>query len=137
MNFVEQTLVRIGRFRDDVTWKLFDRPPSPDDLAGVDVWVDPAVEEADLDGFVAEAVVSGKSVVASRTEVNALRLEQGRTGLLAPPNDPNEVTHAILAALFKPEVARSKIEAARQTAGKFRPRQRSRVLERIYETVIP
>jgi hypothetical protein len=137
MNFVEQTLVRIGRFRDDVTWKLFDRPPSPDDLAGVDVWVDPAVEEADLDGFVAEAVVSGRIVVASRTEVNALRLEQGRTGLLAPPNDPNELTHAILAALFKPEVARSKIEAARQTAGKFRPRQRSRVLERIYETVIP
>jgi glycosyltransferase involved in cell wall biosynthesis len=137
MNFVEQTLVRIGRFRDDVTWKLFDHPPSPDDLAGVDVWVDPAVDEADLDGFVAEAVVSEKIVVASRTEMNAQRLEQGRTGFLIPPKDPNELTHAILAALFKPEVARSKIEAARQTAGKFRPRQRSRVLERIYETVIP
>jgi hypothetical protein len=53
MNFVEQTLVRIGRFRDDVTWKLFEQPPSPDDLAGVDVWVDPAVDETDLDGFVA------------------------------------------------------------------------------------
>jgi glycosyltransferase involved in cell wall biosynthesis len=80
--------------------------------------------------------VSGKIVVASRTEVNAQRLEQGRTGLLVPPNDPNELTHAILAALFKPEVARSKIEAARQTAGKFRPRQRVRVLERIYESLI-
>ena len=137
LNFVEQTLVRIGRFRDDVTWKLFDRQPSPDDLAGVDVWVDPAVDETDLDGFVAEAVVSEKIVVASRTEVNAQRLEQGRTGLLVPRNDPNELTHAILAALFKPEVARSKIEAARQTAGKFRPRRRSRVLDRIYETVIP
>jgi hypothetical protein len=137
MNFVEQTLVRIGRFRDDVTWKLFDHPPSPDDLAGVDVWVDAAVDEADLDGFVAEAVVSGQIVVASRIEMNAQRLEQGRTGLLVPPEDPNELTHAILAALFKPEVARSKIQAARQTAGKFRPRQRSRVLERIYETVIP
>ena len=137
VNFVEQTLVRVGRFRDDVTWKLFGHPPSPDDLAGVDVWVDPAIDEADLDGFVAEAIVAGKIVVASRTEVNAQRLEQGRTGLLVPPNDPNELTHAILAALFKPEVARSKIEAARQTAGKFRPRQRSRVLERFYETVIP
>jgi glycosyltransferase involved in cell wall biosynthesis len=135
-NIVDQTLHRIGRFRDDVTWKLFDRPPSPDDLAGVDVWVDPAIREGDLDGFVAEAIVSGKSVAASRTEVNAQRLEQGRTGFLVPPDDPNELTHAILAALFKPEVARSKIEAARQTAGKFRPRQRVRVLERIYETVI-
>ena len=135
-NIVDQTLHRIGRFREDVTWKLFDRPPSPDDLAGVDVWVDPAVDQGDLDGFVAEAIVSGKIVAASRTDVNAQRLEQGRTGFLVPPDDPNELTHAILAALFKPEVARSKIEAARQTAGKFRPRQRVRVLERIYETVI-
>jgi glycosyl transferase family 1 len=135
-NIVDQTLHRIGRFRDDVTWNLFDRPPTPDDLAGVDVWVDPAIDENDLDGFVAEALVSGKIVAATRTEVNAQRLENGRTGLLVPRNDPNELTHAILAALFKPEVARSKIEAARQTAGKFRPRQRSRVLERIYETVI-
>ena len=135
-NIVDQTLHRIGRFRDDVTWNLFDRPPTPDDLAGVDVWVDPAIEEHDLDGFVAEATVSGKIVAASRTEVNAQRLEHGRTGFLVPRNDPNELTHAILAALFKPEVARQKIEAARQTAGKFRPRQRVRVLERIYETVI-
>lgn len=135
-NIVDQTLHRIGRFRDDVTWRLFDRPPSPDDLAGVDAWVDPAIGESDLDGFVAEAIVSGKIVAATRTEANAQRLEQGRTGFLIPPNDPNELTHAILAALFKPEVARSKIEAARQTAGKFRPRQRVRVLERIYETLI-
>ena len=136
-NFVDQTLLRIGRFRDDITWNLFDRPPSPDDLSGVDVWVDPAVDELDLDGFVAEAVVAGKIVAASRTEMNTQRLEHGRIGFLVPRNDPNELTHAILEALFKPEVARSKIEAARQTAGKFRPRQRSRVLERIYETVIP
>ena len=135
-NIVDQTLVRIGRFRDDITWSLFDRPPSPDDLAAVDVWVDPAVDELDLDGFVAEAVAAGRIVAASRTEMNTHRLEHGRIGFLVPRNDPNELTHAILEALFKPEVARSKIEAARQTAGKFRPRQRSRVLERIYETVI-
>jgi Glycosyl transferases group 1 len=135
-NAIEQTITRIHRFRDDVTWKLFERVPTPEDLAGVDVWVDPAIEENDLDGFVAEAIAAGKPVAASRIAINAQRLENGRTGFLVPRNDPNELTHAILAALFKPEVARSKIEAARQTAGKFRPRQRSRVLERIYETVI-
>ena len=135
-NIVEQTLARIHRFRDDVTWKLFERAPLPDDLTGVDAWVDPAIDEHDYDGFVAEAIAAGVPVVASRIAINELRLEKGRTGFLVPRNDPNEHTHAILAALFKPEVARSKIEAARQTAGKFRPRQRSRVLERIYETVI-
>ncbi len=134
-NIVEQTLARIRRFRDDVEWRLFERAPTPADLAGVDGWVDPATREDDFDGFVAEALVSSKAVVASRVAINYQRLEKGRTGFLVPPDDPNELTHAILAVLFKPEVARIKIEAARQTAGKFRPRQRLRLLERIYETL--
>jgi hypothetical protein len=136
-NIIDQTLHRLERTRDDLRWKIFDTEPTPDDLRNVDVWVDPAVNEDDFDGFVAEAVVAGISVVASRTTINAQRLEKGRTGFLVPPRDPNELTHAILAALFKSEVAELKIEAARQTAGKFRPRQRLRVLERIYETLVP
>jgi len=134
-SIVEQTLARIARFRDDVTWHLFDRVPTPDDLASVSVWADPAVSETDFDGFVAEALVAGLPVVASRTKINALRLEQGRTGFLVPPRDPNELAHAILAALFKPEVAGVKVNAARQTASKFRARQRMRVLAHIYETI--
>lgn len=134
-NHVEQTLHRIHRFRDDVHWKLFAAPPSPEDLAEVDLWVDPAVEEKDYDGFVAEALVVGLPVVAARTAVNALRLEQGRTGILVPPRDPNEMTHAILSALFKPEVAQVRIGAARQTIAKFRMRQRLRVLLQLYETL--
>lgn len=135
-NHVEQTLHRIERFRDDVTWKLFAAPPTPDDLGGVDVWVDPAVDENDYDGFVAEALVVGLPVVAARTPVNSLRLEKGRTGMLVPARDPNEMTHAILSALFKPEVAQGKITAARQTSSKFRMRQRLRVLVHLYETLI-
>lgn len=135
-NHVEQTLHRIERFRDDVTWRRFPAPPSPADLAAVDVWVDPAVDERDFDGFVAEALVVGLPVVAARTGVNAQRLEKGRTGLLVPPRDPNEMTHAILSALFKSEVAQGKIEAARQTNPKFRIRHRLRVLLQLYETVI-
>jgi hypothetical protein len=134
-NHVEQTLHRIERFRDDVRWKLFDDPPSPADLAGVDVWVDPAVEEHDYDGFVAEALVVGLPVVAARTGVNALRLEKGRTGFLVPPRDPNEMTHAILSALFKPEVAQARIGAAKQTIAKYRMRQRLRVLLQLYESL--
>ena len=132
---VEQTLARIARFRDDVTWHLFERPPEPDDLAGVDLWVDPAVDERDFDGFAAEALVAGLPVVAARTKINTMRLEHGRTGFLVKPRDPNEMTHAILSALFKPEVAAGKLNAARQTASKFRAKQRLRVLAHMYETL--
>ena len=135
-NMVDQTLHRIHRFRNDIDWRVFDRVPAPEDLAGVDVWADPAVSETDLDGFVAEALVVGLPVVAARTAVNTARLEKGRTGWLIPPADPNEMTHAILSALFKPEVASNKNLAARQTASKFRGRHRLRVLLTLYESLI-
>jgi glycosyltransferase involved in cell wall biosynthesis len=110
-------------------------PLTPEDLASVDIWVDPAIDDNDLDGFVAEGLVVGLPVVATRTAINVLRLEQGRTGFLVPPRDPNEMTHAILSALFKTEVAESRQFAARQTVSKFRARQRLRILTRIYETL--
>lgn len=129
---IEQTLSRIHRFRDDVSWRSFEGSPAPDELAALDLWVDPATDEGDFDGFVAEAVAAGVTVVASRTPINAQRLEQGRTGFLIPARDPNELAHAILTALFKPEVAQQKTEAARQTVAKFRARQRMRVLLQMY-----
>jgi hypothetical protein len=135
-NIVEQTATRIHRFRDDVDWLLFDEQPSLEDLRGVDIWVDPAVAEEDADGFVAEAMAAGKAVVASRTPLNTQRLEKGRTGILVPPHDPNELTHAILAALFKPELAQNKITAAQQTVSKFRARHRVRALIQLYESIL-
>jgi len=134
-NVIEQTYARIRRFRDDVDWQLFSHDPAPDELSQLSAWIDPAVDSDDFDGFTAEALVSGLPVVASRTPINLQRCEQGRTALLVPPRDSNELVHAILAALFKPEVAGPKTTAARQTAGKFRIRQRIRVLAHIYENV--
>jgi hypothetical protein len=135
-NIIEQTAARIQRYRDDIDWLLFDTAPSPEDLRGVDVWVDPALSESDFDGFVAEAIVAGTPVIASRTIINVQRLEKGRTGVLVPPGDPNEWTHAILAALFKPEFRHSKRIAAQQTASKFRPRHRARALIELYESIL-
>ncbi|HEY6843199.1 MAG TPA: glycosyltransferase [Thermoanaerobaculia bacterium] len=123
---VEQTMARIHRTREDIDWLLLDEPPN--DFASFDVWVDPAVGVDDRDGFVAEAQVAGKIVVATRTPINITRLEKGRTGLLVPAGDANELTHAILAALFKPEVSQPKLEAAKQTISKYHPRQRLRAL---------
>lgn len=133
---IELTQARIQRFRNDIEWLLFDAPPTPDDLALVEAWVDPTPSDDDYDGCVAEALVASRVVVASRTPINVRRLDKGLSGFLVPPGDPNELTHAILTALFKPEVALKKIEGARLTAGKFRPRQRLRVLERLYQAVI-
>ncbi len=129
---IEATVPRIHRTREDVEWLLLDDVPT--DFNQFDVWVDPATDDDDYDGFVAEALVAEKIVVASRTPINVKRLEKGRTGLLVPPGDANELTHAILAALFKPEVAQQKIEAARQTISKFHPRQRLRALTQLLAT---
>lgn len=135
-SLIDRTLSRIHRFRDDVSWHLYEKEPSPDDLRNVDLWVDPALRENDFDGFVAEALVFGLPVVAARTPINAQRLEKGRTGFLVPPDDPNEMTHAILTALFRTEASENKQNAARQTASKFRTRQRLRILEKLYEQTI-
>jgi hypothetical protein len=62
-------------------------------------------------------------------------MEKGRTGVLVPPRDATELTHAILTALFKPESVQPRLSAAQQTISKFRPRQRLRVLLQMYENV--
>ena len=134
-NAIDQTMARIFRYRDDVDWLQFDHAPSPEDLRGVDLWADPAVTDDDFDGFVAEAVVAEVPVVAARTPINVLRLEKGRIGALVPPGDANEMTHAILAALFKPEGAQNRLAASRQTITKFKARQRLRLLIQMYETL--
>ena len=134
---IEQTLGRLHRFREDISWHLFDRDPAPEDLDGLDAWIDPAIDPLDFDGFVAEAIVRGLPVVAARTPINSQRLENGRTGWLVPADDPNELTHAILSVLFKPELGQTKISSAKQTKAKFRPRQRIRVLIPLYEALRP
>ena len=131
-HLLEQIRARVHRTRDDVEWHLFDRVPTPDDIAQVAVWLDPAVADDDFDGFVAEALAMRRIVVASRTPINVQRLEKGRIGFLVPP-DANEMTHAILTALYKPEIGRTRSEAARQTIPKFRPKQRLRALVALYE----
>jgi hypothetical protein len=134
-SIIDRAIMRLHRTRDDVDWLVFDHPPTPQELYAVDAWIDPASGESDYDGFVAEALVCGRPVIATRFPINNLRLEKGRTGFLVPPGDPNELVHAILAALFKSEVANQKVEGARQTQSKFRPRQRQRILSAIYETL--
>jgi glycosyltransferase involved in cell wall biosynthesis len=135
-NTIQLTMARIDRFRSDVEWRVFTHAPTPQDVASVSVWADPAVDEHDYDGFVAEALAAGTIAVAARTEINVSRLENGRAGLLVAPRDPNEWSHAILAALFKPERSRVWSDAARQTVSKFRSKSRLRALLKLYESIL-
>lgn len=134
-NVIEQTNARLQRTRDDVEWIAFPQAPPVAEMERLDVWVDPATAETDFDGGVAEALVTGVPVIASRTPINQLRLEAGRTGLQVIPGDPNELTHAILAALFKPETMEPRLSAARQTRSRFRRRHRLRILEQLIQSM--
>lgn len=135
-SMIDRTRIRLERTRTDIEWEVFPQEPTPDDFARLDAWIDPVVDHSDYDGYVGEAAASGRVIVAARTPMNAARLEQGRTGFLVPVNDPNETTHAILAALFRTESAQQKQQAATQTISKFRVRQRLRALLRIYESAL-
>ena len=135
-NIVDQTLARIHRFRDDIEWLRLDRPPEPEELRSLDLWVDPVVQEEDHDGFVAEAIVSGCLVVAGRTKANAQRAADGRAAFLVPPGDPNETAHAIFNALFKPEQSEPRRAAMPSAAARFDAGVRARALTEIYEKVL-
>lgn len=126
---------RIARLRDDVRWRPFDTVPTPQEMASVTCWVDFGVAE-DQESGVAESLVSGRAVIAPRSELNRQRLLEGEAGFLVPLNDPNETAHVILTALFKPEVARERIETAVANRDRFLPSIRLRELETLYDEVI-
>lgn len=134
---LELTLTRIHRFREDVSWHLLDEAPVPEDLAAVDIWVDPAADDGDADGYTAEAMVAGLPVIASRTAVNRFRTDEGRAAVLVPPGDPNELTHAILTALFKPETIAGRLAAARELQPRFSPARRAEALAAVYRELRP
>jgi glycosyltransferase involved in cell wall biosynthesis len=131
----ELTHARIHRFRDDVDWKLFDAPPPPDSMAALSLWVDPALDDEDLDGLVCEAIAIGLPVVASRTATNRRRSDDGRAAALCPKNDPNELAHAIVSLLFKDERSASLRAAACEIREKFRPARRREALLETYARV--
>jgi glycosyltransferase involved in cell wall biosynthesis len=135
-NHAEQAAGRIQRFREDVDWVMYERPPSPEELVELDLWVDPASGDGDLDGMVVEAVVSLTPVVAARTAVNSRRLDGGKAGLLTPIGDHNELTHAVLNVLFKSEVSTPLRQHAEAIRDRHRPERRRAALERIYKEVI-
>lgn len=135
-NNAEQAAGRIQRFRDDVDWVLYEIPPTPEEMSGLDLWVDPTSDEEDLDGMVGEAIACLTPVIAARTETNARRLDAGKAGLLPPVGDHNEMTHAVLNMLFKNEVSIPLRQHAESIRDRFRPRHRREAVGRVYVEVV-
>lgn len=132
---VEAVFARLARFRDDIDWNVFDAFPSNEEMDQVDVWVDPAIDDADFDGFVAEALVRGRLIVAARTPINAWRLAGGKYGVLVRPADPNEMAHAIVNALFKPETGEDLLFPPSVHADRFSAAGRGEKLLALYRRV--
>ena len=63
-----------------------------------------------------EAAASGTAVVATRVGAAATIVEDGKTGLLLEPNDPNAVTRAIERLLADPALRDRMSAAARRKA---------------------
>lgn len=132
----ELAAARIRRFRDDVEWLLFDTHPGPEAMAALSLWVDPTGDEEDLDGLVCEAIVLGVPVVATRTTANRRRTDDGRAAALCPTDDPNELAHAIVTMLFKPERSAPLCAVARTLRERFRPARRREALLAAYAEVL-
>lgn len=50
--------------------------------------------------------------------------------------DPNEMTHAILTALFKPELTQPRVDHGLATRDRFRSERRTEKLIEIYEELV-
>jgi D-inositol-3-phosphate glycosyltransferase len=88
-------------------------------------------------GLVAlEALASGAVVVASRAGGLALTIEDGRSGLLAPPGDHHALAEQIVRALEDPALAAALRAGARRRAEEYGWGPIARRIGAIYEQAI-
>ncbi len=66
------------------------------------------------DGHIVQSMSAGKAVIATRGPSTQTYVEEGVTGLLVPPNDPQALHSAIQYLLEHPEEAKSMGQMARQ-----------------------
>lgn len=85
-------------------------------LAAADLFVLPSLEEG-MSLALLEAMAAGLPVVATKIPANRRLVEDGRHGLLVPPEDPVPLTEAISRLLADPDLGARLGAAARHRAG--------------------
>jgi glycosyltransferase involved in cell wall biosynthesis len=112
------------------------RSDIPDCLAGMDVYVQPSLNEG-MGRALVEAMAAGRPVVASRVGGIPSLIEHRRTGLLVPPGDPEALAHAIAELLEHPELARALgAQASESIEQTFSVSAMVRAVEAVYEACL-
>ncbi len=128
-------LERLARERGmaDAVRLLGVRTDVPDCLAGMDIFVQPSLNEG-MGRALVEAMAAGRPVVASRVGGIPTVVQDRKTGLLVPPDDPAALARAIEELLRKPDWAKELGAAARASIGeRFGQEAMVRAIESVYE----
>jgi sugar transferase (PEP-CTERM/EpsH1 system associated) len=88
-----QQLVRHSGI-EDLTWQTGARNDIPELLQGMDIFVLPSKAEG-ISNTILEAMACGLPVVATAVGGNPELVEDGQTGSLVPPNDPDAMARAL------------------------------------------
>jgi glycosyltransferase involved in cell wall biosynthesis len=109
------------------------RTDVPDCLAGMDIYVQPSLNEG-MGRALIEAMAAGRPVVASCVGGIPAVVQDRKTGLLVPPNDPAALARAIDELLRKPDWAKELGTAAQAAIGeRFSEEAMVRAVEAVYE----
>lgn len=131
---LEETASRMG-VRDKVLF-LGTRSDAPAILAAMDVSVLCSTSEG-MSNVILESMAAGKPVVATRVGGNPELVDDGVTGLLAPPADAGALAEAALSLLHDPARARIMGNAGRErVVREFTVEAMVRKHEQLYENMM-
>jgi glycosyltransferase involved in cell wall biosynthesis len=109
------------------------RTDVPECLAGMDIYVQPSLNEG-MGRALIEAMAAGRPVAASRVGGMQAVVQDRKTGLLVPPDDPAALARALDELLRKPDWAKELGAAARASIGeRYGESAMVRAIESVYE----
>jgi glycosyltransferase involved in cell wall biosynthesis len=100
-------------------------------MTAMDVIVTPSLTES-FGLTIAEAMAAGRPVVASEVGGVAEIVDEGLTGFLVPPNDPESLARRIIDVLSDAQRAAAMGAAGRQKAAQWNPARVAELTEAVY-----
>ena len=98
---------------DHLAWFTGERNDIPELMAAMDIFVLPSLGEG-ISNTILEAMSSGLPVVATKVGGNLELVQEGETGYLVPPSDPEAMAQALFNYVTNPELRNNHSQAARE-----------------------